>query len=256
MTLRVLTSKLLPVPHGFSTRPGGVSDGPFASLNLAVSVGDSPQNVAENLRRLAAFEGLTAGAFATVSQVHGVGVLWADRLGQGDAPSAPLGEADALITQTEGLAVGVRTADCVPILVVDPQRRRVAAVHAGWRGTHARILRHAVEPLLQRGARPADLLVAIGPSIRRCCYEVSPDLAERFVAAFAPDVVEPAANGLGPKLDLVRALEHTLVELGVPRSQVDVLPQCTACDPALFYSHRRDRGVSGRHLSYVVCRFP
>jgi YfiH family protein len=242
-----LTSKRLPVPHGFSTRKGGVSTGPFASLNLAATVGEGRELVEENLRRLCQ-AGWVEG-IVTVSQVHGDRVVDAPP-GAADA-LAPVDEADALWTATPGQAVGVRTADCVPILLVDPDRRQVAAVHSGWRGTQARIAARAVERLVRGGARPERLLAVVGPCIRACCYTVSDGLAAAFERGFGQGV---AVRGPGqPRLELVTAIEQTLRAAGV--RELELLAPCTHCDAERFFSHRREQGVTGRHLSFVACTF-
>lgn len=245
---------MLPVRHGFSIRHGGVSEGPFASLNLGYSVGDDRERVTENLRRLARKAGLPPTALATVSQVHGDRVLRAGPVEPGDTPLPPLGEADALWTDASGVAVGVKTADCVPILLSDPEGVRVAAVHSGWRGTDLRIAARVVKTLVAQGARADSLVAAIGPCIQVCCYEVSEDLAARFRAAFGEDVVQ--RRGGKPHLDLSLAVRKTLVAAGLPEDRIDVLPHCTSCDPSRFFSHRRDKGVSGRHLSFIVAHGP
>jgi polyphenol oxidase len=180
-----------------------------------------------------------------VSQVHGREVV---RAGEGEPR-----QADALWTDAAGLAVSVKTADCVPILLVDPDGRRVAAVHSGWRGTDLEIAAAAVEALSAQGARPERLLAAVGPCIQACCYEVSGDLAKRFVDRFGADVV-PSDRG-APHLDLPRAVCATLHRAGVRGDHIDVLRCCTACEQEDFFSHRRERGHTGRHLNFAVCAF-
>ncbi|RKH51533.1 peptidoglycan editing factor PgeF [Corallococcus sp. AB050B] len=246
-----LTSSLLPVPHGFATRAGGVSEGPYASLNLGFSVGDERARVEENHRRLAQAAGAGLGALCRVSQVHGDTVL--EARGQADEVLRPtLGEADALWTEGEGSWVAVGTADCVPVLLVDPRGRRVAAVHSGWKGTDLEISARTVETLVARGSRPEDLLAAVGPCIQACCYEVSPELGDRFRARFGGEVVREGAK---PHLDLPRAVKASLLKAGLKPAHVDVLQACTACDPDRFFSHRRDAGRTGRHLNHVLHRF-
>jgi polyphenol oxidase len=247
-----VTSALLPVPHGFSVRAGGVSTGPYASLNLGFAVGDVPALVKENWRRLCNQAQLQPGELAGVSQVHGDLVLEVSPPG-GPEPLPTAGEADALWTARPGAAVGVKTADCVPLLLVDPVGRRVAAVHSGWRGTEARIAARAVEALVAKGSRPEALLAAVGPCIQACCYEVSSELGSRFEQGFASGVV--ARQGPRVVLSLAEAVRQTLEGAGVGRDHIDVLPACTACDAQRFFSHRRDKGVTGRHLSFVVHRF-
>ncbi|MBN9684292.1 MULTISPECIES: peptidoglycan editing factor PgeF [unclassified Corallococcus] len=250
-TPQFLTSALLPVPHGFATRAGGVSEGPYASLNLGFSVGDERPRVEENHRRLARAAGAQVGALCRVSQVHGDTVL--EARGEADDVLRPtLGEADALWTQGEGSWVAVGTADCVPVLIVDPREKRVAAVHSGWKGTDLEISARTVEALVARGSRPEDLLAAVGPCIQACCYEVSPELGDRFRARFGPDVVRAGGK---PHLDLSLAVKSSLLKAGLKPAHVDVLQACTACDPDRFFSHRRDAGRTGRHLNYVLHRF-
>lgn len=259
MATELLTSSLLPVPHGFATRAGGVSEGPFASLNLGFSTGDDRAKVEENLRRLATAAGAPLGCLSRVSQVHGDRVLEA-RVEEalvaeegGDTLRPPEGEADALWTGVPGTWVAVGTADCVPVLLVDPDGRRVAAVHSGWKGTDADISARAVEALVAQGARPERLLAAVGPAIQRCCYEVSAELGQRFTARFGSEVVVEEGGRI--RLDLSRAVRLTLLGAGLRAAHVDVLQVCTACEPSRFFSHRRDAGRTGRHLNLVVNLF-
>ncbi len=246
--MELITSKLIAVPHGFPTRSGGVSQGPYASLNAGLNTGDDRTHVEQNLRLVAEAATVAAANLFTVSQVHGDAVLEVGEVPAAAGLRAPVGEADALWTGREGRAVGVKTADCVPILLCDPVGLRVAAVHAGWRGTYSRIVEKAVEALTAAGSRPGDLRAAVGPSIQSCCYEVGPDLAERFEEAFGPGVV---VAGERPRLSLQLAVRQSLERVGLEPGQIELLPQCTHCD-ARFYSHRRDRGVTGRHLSFIA----
>jgi YfiH family protein len=242
--LELITSKLLGVPHGFSTRAGGVSVGPWTSLNAGGSVGDSPSAVAQNLERLAVAAKVERARLFGVSQVHGNRVV--------EAPVDPTVEADAIWSGRAGDAVAVKTADCVPLLFVDPKGKRVAAVHAGWKGTLAEISARAIEALGRAGSKREDLQVAIGPAIRRCCYEVSDELAARFATHFGKEVAHRREERWW--LDLGFAVRRTLTDSGIPVGQIDDLGLCTSCD-ARFFSHRRDRGVTGRHLSFVTCHF-
>lgn len=258
-----ITSALLPVPHGFTTRAGGVSEGPHASLNLGFAVGDVRERVEENHRRLAEAAGAALGALRTVKQVHGARMVEAaaGEAAAGEAaggegtgvPRPPEVEADALWTERPGEWVAVGTADCVPILLVDPDGRRVAAVHSGWRGTDAEISARAVEALVARGARPERLLAAVGPCIQRCCYEVSDELARRFTARFGAEVVHGREGSA--RLALARAVRLTLQRAGLKDAHIDVLQDCTSCDGSRFFSHRRDAGRTGRHLNFVLHAF-
>jgi YfiH family protein len=149
------------------------------------------------------------------------------------------------------VGLGIKTADCVPLLLEDPVGRRVAAVHAGWRGTIAEIPKVALDELMQRGTQARDVRAAIGPCIRACCYAVGEDLSERFVARFGAKVSQ-RRDGL-VFLDLAFAVRSTLEARGV--SQIDdSVSLCTSCD-ARFYSFRRDRGAPGRQISFIVCEW-
>lgn len=240
----LVRSRLLDgVPHGFTTRRGGVSRGPFESLNLGRAVGDDPASVERNWALLRQATGL---AFASARQVHGTGVLRARQ------PSPiPSTDADAVISDRPGLGACVSVADCVPILLADPRSGAVAAVHAGWRGTLAGAAAHAVEALVREcGARPGDLLAAIGPSIGPCCYEVSQDLATRFRDQLGPVAGNP--RGRQSRVDLWLANASILRQAGLLRERVEVLGHCTACDPERFFSHRRDIGRTGRMVGFVA----
>jgi len=184
---------------------------------------------------------------ATSRQVHGIASLWAGE------PGKHATEADVLLART-GVAVGVVTADCVPVMIASPGTRLAAAVHAGWRGTLAGAVSVAVRELLRAGAEVRDLRVAIGPAIGPCCYEVSVDLAQRFAERFGPGVVAHA-NGR-TTLDLQQANLLDLAGLGVAASHIEVLYRCTLCEltpegTPRFHSFRRDGKEAGRQISYV-----
>ncbi|MHB8418899.1 MAG: polyphenol oxidase family protein [Myxococcales bacterium] len=210
--------------HGFSTAAAGdMKDAAAREALLAAVAGGLP--------------------LATALQVHGARVVW------GDATAAP--EADALLV-SRGLAAGVFTADCVPILLADPESQLAAAVHAGWRGTLAEAVTAAVRALLEAGARAASLRAAIGPHIRPCCYEVSPDLAATFAHRFGEGAV---VRGPEPHLDLGELNRSQLVRAGLLEAHLELIDLCTACrrEPR-FYSYRRDGKVAGRQLSLVGWR--
>jgi YfiH family protein len=239
--------------HGFTTREGGISEGAFHSLNLSVNVGDDPHRVIENMRRVAAAAGVEPEQLRTAAQVHSDRVLEVPQADPQDGIGTYQEEADALWTSRFGIAVAVRIADCVPILLVDPRLKRVAAVHSGWRGTEKQVVARAVDTLAAEGSNPADLLAAIGPSIRGCCYRVSPELAARFTRLFGKEVVR--SNGSAEHLDLAVAIRRSLHSRGVPSEHIELLPSCTSCDAKHFFSHRREGGRTGRQMAFAVCRF-
>jgi len=228
--------------HAFSTREGGVSEGPFASLNLARTIGDHAPHVSENARRFA--RELGDPPLYEVSQVHGREVV---EVGEASIADVRLIEADALVTRTSGRAVAVRTADCVPILLANPTTGAVAAVHAGWRGVEAQIVVAAV----QRLGEARSLIAAIGPHIRLDAFEVSEEVATRIAAAAHGEVVVHERDPR-PHVDLAGAVRAQLGAAGL--TQIDDAGGCTFSEPSRFFSHRRDEGKTGRHLSAIVAR--
>ncbi len=150
--------------------------------------------------------------------------------------------------------MGVRTADCLPVLIADVKARRVAAVHAGWRGVIGQLAPKMVQQFVARGSRVQDLRVALGPAIQACCFEVDGDLPERFAQAFGHQVVVKVEGKQKVHLDLSRAVLTSLAALGLAPSQMHALTECTHCD-SRFFSHRRDHGVTGRHLSFISHQF-
>ena len=232
--------------HVFTTRRGGVSTGHFASMNLARAIGDEPGRVSENTARLCAALGVSE--IHEVSQVHGARVLAVD--GASSVRVSRKEEADGLLALSPGLAVGVRTADCVPVLLADPESGAVAAVHAGWRGVEARVVGVAVERLLGSDGA-GGLLAAIGPHIRVASFEVSEPIARR-ISSVAHGVEVVQAHDPRPHVDLARAVSAQLRALGV--SRIDDVGGCTYAEPERFFSHRRDAGATGRHLSVIVAR--
>jgi len=173
-------------------------------------------------------------ALATLRQIHSDVAVYADRAGC-------LAEGDALLTDKPGQAVGVKTADCLPILLVDGRHRSVAAVHAGWRGAVSRIAQKTLEAMAARwNSRPEDLHAAIGPGIGPCCFEVGPEVAIQF--------------GEAPErtcIDLPEFIRRQLLAAGVPERQIYAAGLCTFCHPALFHSFRRDREKAGRMISVI-----
>lgn len=246
---KVLTSPRLRAAgflHGFSTRVGGVSVGAFGSLNLGATVGDDPARVRENHARLAAHVGYDPARLYQTSQVHGDAVY---PVREGEGPDVAVRrEADALVSRLGGAAVGVRTADCVPVLLGDVVRGQVAAVHAGWKGVVRAVVRQAIEAMDARGE---SLIAAIGPSIGPCCFEVGDDVAQQLAAEAGDGIVLRRGNQQ-PHVDLWRAVEHQLRAAGV--NVIDTLGRCTVCEPEWFFSYRRDGAQSGRMLGVIVPR--
>ena len=216
----------------FSTRRGGTSEPPFASLNLGRSTEDRPEAVTENRARLLVSLGLSPDRLATAGQVHGARVV--EVAGPGHQAGC-----DALVSRVPGLALAVTTADCMSLLYVAPGA--VAAAHAGWRGTAEGMPGAALAALCScAGCPPEHVQVHIGPCIRACCYEVGEDVASRFPSA----AVRPTSDR--PRLDLPAAARLGLEELGVRPEAIHDTGACSACEPYWYFSHRRDAGRTGR----------
>jgi YfiH family protein len=291
--------------HAFSTRAGGVSAAPVAGLNLGVIDADRRANVEENRKRF--FTGLGAERFslATLRQVHSAQIYQLTSGSSGgleyipsgapagatmqNRPQSGLAEddvqaGDALVTARAGVLVSVRSADCMPILVVDTRQRAIAAIHAGWRGALERIVEKTIGEMRRVfGSHPGDLVAAIGPSIRTCCYEVGADVTDAFCGGFAngeeffgkesgdklrgpnagrdqrdffsaarPGESHPA--GQRAHLDLTAVARHQLLNAGLPAANIDVADYCTACRTDLFFSHRKEGSHTGRMMAVAGIR--
>lgn len=234
------TGTLAGARYATTDRYGGVSAPPYAELNLGDHVGDAPDAVAENRRRLAAAVGVPPDRLVLMQQVHGRDVAVV-----AEPPATPP-VADALVTTTEGLALAVLTADCVPVLLAARRSAAVGVVHAGRKGVAADVVGAAVAAMAALGARPSRMVAVVGPAVCGPCYEVPADLADE-VAAVAPAARATSRTGT-PALDLRAAVVARLVAAGVVTVEVD--PWCTV-ETAELFSHRRE-GVTGRFAGVVV----
>jgi polyphenol oxidase len=218
----------------FTTRVGGVSEGPYASLNLGRKSGDDPERADENRRIACDAIGADVEKLALNFQVHSACVLRA-------APGMRGEHADGLWTDEPGLPILAMSADCLPIVLARVGKPGVAVLHAGWRGLLAGIVAAGTDAL---GGEK--LVAAVGPAIGPCCYEVGDEVAAPFRARFGDDVVR------GSRLDLWTSAERALLAAGVER--VDRFDRCTFCEPETFFSHRRDAGITGRQgvIAYVA----
>jgi YfiH family protein len=237
--------------HAFFCRRGGVSAGPYESLNFSVTVGDDPDKVAENLARAADALGVGNERIFFLSQVHGA-VAQAIR-GDERLEHVRTVEGDALASRAPDLACSVRTADCVPILAADRRSGAVTAIHAGWRGVVRGVVEAGLFGLRELAGGDTELVVAIGPHIRLGAFEVSEDVARELEAA-SPVAGVVDRSGTKPHVDLARIVRGKLEKLGVPESAVDDVGGCTLSEPERFFSFRRDGKIGGRLLSAIVPR--
>lgn len=243
------------VRHGFSTRLGGVSPEPFDTLNLGLGTADRPEDVIENRARFGHALGLDASAIVVPKQVHGKNVVRVDSSFAGRGATsydAGIDDCDAIITDTPGLTLALHYADCVPIFLLDPENRAIGMVHAGWKGTSLGIARAAVEAMTHEfGTDPGRLQAAIGPAICRFCFDVDADVAQEFFKAFPHN--ERVMNQSGEtkwRVDLKMANQLLLTSSGVLESNIAVCEECTSCNRAEFFSHRRD-GETGRMAGWI-----
>ena len=249
--------------HAFFTRNGGASIAPFDSLNFATHLGESPTHVAENFAIAAEDLGVKPEHILCVRQVHGTcSHVVTSNMVQDDAHKL---DGDAVIAHESNVACGVRVADCAPILIADRQQGRVAAVHAGWRGTEQNIVGNVVRVLQAMGCNKRDLIAAVGPHIEVCCFETGPDVAARLSRMGPANcVVSVASNHLDMNLhadsnanlhvSLRSILNAQLIDAGIVQEQIDHIGGCTMCDAARFFSYRRDGQRSGRLLAAIVPR--
>jgi polyphenol oxidase len=241
--------------HAFFTRQGGVSQGPFESLSFSTAVGDDPGHVDENLRRAGVVLGVDPDHILYLSQVHGrVARFYATP--QRRSATITL-EGDAIGGSEPHSAYGVRSADCVPVLLADELSGAVMAVHAGWRGVASGAVPAGVESLRQNVPRTGRLLAAIGPHISSAAFEVSDEVGAELLAACpgnsAGALVRPPGRQR-PLVDLRFIVTQQLLALGLEASAIDHVGGCTLLEPELYFSFRRDGKRSGRHLSAIVPR--
>lgn len=233
--------------HCFSTRYGGVSRGYLSSLNLGTHRGDTPENVQKNYGILGAAVGFRPDDLVFTHQIHSDIVRRVGAADRGEGLAREVShDCDGLITDEPGVALAVFSADCTPILLYDPVRGAVGAVHAGWRGTGAGIAAKAVEAMVREfGTSPADLRAAIGPCIGPCCFETGPEVPEAMRSALggaAEAAIRPAGEKYYVNLKELNRLWLRRAGVGI----IDVSPDCTHCQPERFWSHRHtgfDRGA-------------
>lgn len=245
-----------PVRHGITTRSGGAGSPPYATLNLGLHVGDRPETVAENRRRTAKALAANPARFTAGEQVHGnrVAVVGEEEAGRGAfRMEEALAGIDALVTALPETPLLVLAADCVPLLLYDPERHVAAAVHAGWRGTVADIVGETVRTMAGTfGSDPARILAGIGPSMGPSCYQVGEEVVRKAEALLGQETPALIREGAEARFDLWEANKALLERAGVPRNNVETLGLCTHCRTDLFFSYRAENGLTGRIGAVIV----
>lgn len=252
-----LRSSLIGCPHGFAARLGGVSTQPHTSaLNLAFGRGDEDAVVLENLRRFSDAVGIAPESVISLPQIHSRIVIDADESMGGEGYFRQTDRScDGYVTDRPDITLGVKTADCVPILFHDPEAGVIGAVHAGWRGTAADIVGVCIDKMCAKGAHPDSIRAAIGAAIHFCCYEVGGDFYESVCklagSELAKRFIRRTESGQ-LHADIVGMNEHLLLSHGLSKEHIDKSDFCTCCHPELFYSHRFSHGVRGTMLSVIA----
>ena len=256
-----LFEKLDMALHCFTTREGGVSTGDCASMNLSFSRGDAKEAVMENYRRIAMAMGVSVKDFVCSDQTHTTNVRRVTRAdaGKGVIKQRDYTDVDGLITNEPGLVLSTFYADCVPLYFIDPVQKAIGLSHSGWKGTVGKIGEVTIKAMTKEfGSKPEDLYCAIGPSICQDCYEVSRDVAERFMDAFPEHVDEILQQQKGNEdkfqLDLWKANEIILLEAGVLPEHLAVTNICTCCNPTKLFSHRASKGKRGNLAAFLMLK--
>lgn len=261
--INTLKAKNIHSPHGFSTRTGGVSSGFFESLNLGIKRGDEIENVKENWSRFLESADIHQKEFVCGNQIHSnlVHVASREDLREAYAPGHVY-EVDGYVTNERNVPLVVFNADCIPVLLEDYEAKIVSAVHCGWRSTVADIEKNAIDKMLELGASTANIHVAIGPAIEKCCFEVGPEVVDAASKLLGLDAYKSYAvksrtgeDGIERyKLDLKGVLEARLIQLGIKKENIERVGGCTMCNPKMYFSHRYTGGKRGSLAGVIMLK--
>ena len=250
------------VRHGFSTRLGGISTGPYASMNLSVTRMENKEEVQQNYEIALRSLGIHKSDTVLVDGVHGVNIRSVGTQHKGDGLIKPYENGsenfDGMVTDTPGIALVTIHADCTPLFVLDPKNAAIGLCHAGWRGTVDGMGAHMVSKMRETfNSDPQDLLCMIGPHIGACCFEVHEDVAQRFHDAFPGfGGIQQAQDAGKYRVDLTLAMAYQLFCSGVPAHHVNIAHLCTCCNETLFHSYRRDGLTCGAMASFLQLKNP
>ena len=243
------------ITHAFCTRWGGISEGSLANLNFGTRSGDREEHLLRNRGILCSAFDIPEQNLITVNQVHGDSLLVIDEKTRGWRHGGSL-EYDGIISAMPGMPVAVKTADCVPVFLVDCARRVVGAVHAGWKGTSLGIVVMAIDAFMKEFAsRPSDILAVIGPAIGPCCYEIDESVFHHFDNKRDKESFFTEGKKEGKWMfDLPAANRSQLLDAGLPQENIFSADICTSCNRDTFFSHRGERGGTGRQLNFIMLR--
>lgn len=238
--------------HAFFSRRGGASAGEFASLNFDPRGGDPAGNIERNKTAAGAAFGVSLDRLVNPTQVHGNTVVVLDAE---NVKSCKGVEADAVVTNVPGVPIGILTADCLPVLLYDPVKKVVGCAHAGWRGTLLDVCGWTVAAMKESfGSNTKDIIVALGPHIKSCCYEVSGDVYAAFEKAHGKDLPYFSRNGKTLTLDIGGANRIFLLAAGLKEENIIDVSVCTSCKVSDFFSYREENGKTGRQLSFIMLK--
>jgi len=246
------------IRHFISTRKGGVSKPPFDSLNLGLHVGDDPDNVLKNRKRLATTIGIPLRHFTIGEQIHSgnITIISEESRGKGSTNhKEAINATDAMVTNAPGICLVVLVADCVPMLFFDPVKRAIGVAHAGWKGTLQFIAQKTVRAMEKAfGSLAEDIVVGVGPSIGPCCYKVGPDIISQVEIIFYTKkeyILNESKSGEG-YFDLWKANLTQLLQTGIERKNIEMSRMCTCHNPDVFFSYRHQKGSTGRFCAGIT----
>ena len=241
--------------HAFCARQGGVSQDKYASLNVSFNEGDEEYSVLQNWDRLSKAFAIPLEQFLVVNQVHGDEIFVIKPHGGYFSSRSELNY-DAIVTDRTNLAICIKTADCVPVFFVDRVKKIIAVTHAGWRSTALGISAKVIGLMQnQYGSSLQNILVAIGPSIGKCCYQVDSAVADTFRGQKKHEIyLLPSAVGNKWVLDLPEANRRQILDCGIPEKNIEVSGYCTMCNQEIFFSHRGSGGITGRQINFMMIK--
>lgn len=250
------------IKHFITSRPGGFSKGPFAGMNTGFHAGDNDWDVLQNRNKLAASVNINISQFTFANQTHSSNIAIIDTAGKGKGSAdckTAIHNTDALICRTPGICICIQTADCVPLLLFDPVNHVIAAIHAGWRGTLKKITEATVLMMMHAfETHPSDLIGGIGPSNGPCCYEVGEDVVSEVKKSLSnpKDLIKPSHQKGKYIFDQWQANFNQLTGLGVKPENIELSGICSQCQSDIFFSSRKDKGVTGRTASGIMLTKP